>query len=54
MIGCGKIDVLLQLDNVLDLEVYVNYCGFSFGKCVSLQFVFIDFEYCLVIVFIKL
>lgn len=30
-IGCGKIEVIVVLDNSFDFEGYVNYCGFSFG-----------------------
>lgn len=54
MTGCGKTDVLLQLDNALDLEACANHRGSSFGKRASPQPAPIDFEHRLAIALIKL
>ncbi|MBP0596564.1 tRNA 2-selenouridine(34) synthase MnmH [Herbaspirillum sp. LeCh32-8] len=53
MTGCGKTDVLAQLDNALDLEAYANHRGSSFGRHATPQPAPIDFEHRLAIALLK-
>jgi tRNA 2-selenouridine synthase len=53
MTGCGKTDVLAQLDNALDLEACANHRGSSFGRHATPQPATIDFEHRLAVGLLK-
>jgi tRNA 2-selenouridine synthase len=52
--GCGKTEVIAQLESALDLEHCANHRGSSFGRHVSAQPTQINFENCVAINALKL